>query len=296
MTCSIFDAVCRAKVCFLLFLNGERFNRFVYFGFHLINLVITMHGTFSLSQTKIIAKMIRSIEAYEELDYYEIRMPYVTIVVATTTLIMSFALPIFFYGMWDEPIDIFLDNSYGLSLDLFMWNWKNMTDVNEQLYDKFSENTAINVGLGLINILQDFFANMLTGMLWDLMQTVIGAFYCWRQVFIVNDVTDVLENATDQKSEEAQVLQAAREKVFKKWRMFKPVDKNVNQVFSPLLPLFHMRNVLMYAFLMSICFLPDESTHCILYVYYAYNLVKAEITYIISSRIAEQVIANLKYK
>lgn len=241
-----------------------------------------------------IAEMISSINEYENLDNYETRMPFLTIIVATSTVTMSLALPIFYYGMWEEPVDILLDNSYGLSLDLFLWNWRNMTIVDDQLYEKFSENTATNIGLGFINILQDFFAHLLLGMLWDLMQTAIGAFYCWRQVFIVNDVNKVLENTTNLNSEERQELQEARELVFKKWCRFNPVDKSVNGVFSPLLPLFHMRNVLMYAFLLSICFLPDESTHCIVYVYYAYNLVKAEITYIISSKIAEQVITHLK--
>lgn len=82
-----------------------------------------------MCQKQMIAEMMSSIDAYEELDNYETRMPYLTIFVATSTVIMSLALPIFFYGMWDEPIEILLDNSYGFSVDLFMWNWRYVTIV-----------------------------------------------------------------------------------------------------------------------------------------------------------------------
>ncbi len=126
-------------------------------------------------------------------------------------------------------------------------------------------------------------------MMWNLIPIVNIVMSNWKYLFLVNHVMNVLENIKPTDLLSARIQRRERELVFKKWRAYRIVYKFVSIVFGPFLPFFHIRNILMYAFFLGICLLPNETTTTIVYVNYFYNILKAEITYTVSSRLARQV-------
>ncbi len=217
-------------------------------------------------------------------------MPNISILLGILTAVVAFALQIFSFGMWDESfLETILYSSYFMGQNLFLWNFRNITSTNDLLFDQFFEATASNISLGIILMIRDYLSSLCIGMMWDLILIVALVLSCWKNVFITKHAMSIVENVGPSNSLDARTLQTTREVVFKKWRAYKIVYKFVNVVFGPFLPLYHVTNVLMYAFFLSICILPDETNTAIVYISYVYDIVKSEITYAISSRLTQQV-------
>lgn len=243
-----------------------------------------------LCRSNYISDMTNVIDVFEAEDQYVPWIPKLAPVCATVSILVSFCYQMFAFGMWDESfVEVILLSSHSLSQDILLWDWKNLTSSNDKLYEQYSDLTNTNVTLGILCFVRDFFSNLYMGMMWDLIPIVNIVMSSWKHVFLTNHVMDVLDNIKPTNSLAARTRQREREFVFKKWRAYRIVYKFVNIVFGPFLPMFHIRNVLMYAFFLGICILPDETTTAIVYVNYLYDILKAEVTYAVSSRLTQQV-------
>lgn len=290
--CAVFDEACQAKLYFLDFLDGKGFNAVVASIFHAVSAAIAIYGTLCLRRKNDIKDMISAIDAYEKEDHYDAWITNLSPVIAIVTATIALAGPTFQHGIQDEPVtDTVLISSWELSTELFIWHSKNMTTKRDHLYDQFAVYTWSNMFLGCVKITRDFFSNLMFGMIWDFWLIVVLVMLLLKRGLMKNvkQLAINVERPEDQNAGE--ILQRSREMQWRKYRRIRPVFHYLNVVFGPLLPLFHARNVLMYALLISMCILPDERANAspVIGLIYAYNLAKAEIMYVISSRIAGQV-------
>lgn len=175
-----------------------------------------------------------------------------------------------------------------MSEDLFLWSSKNLNLSIQKLDEEFGNDlNSTEIIFAIIRVFRDFAYFLQDGMFWDLIGCVVFTMYYWMKNFM-GHVTEVVDNVLDETSEQWRVLQQNREQV---WRMYvgiRIVFEAINNVFNPLLVLYHVTNVLRYAFFMEIVIYPaDENS--LTYVHFLYNIVKSEMTYVVASRIAQQV-------
>lgn len=76
--------------------------------------------------------------------------------------------------------------------------------------------------------------------------------------------------------------------MWKLYRTTRIVFAAINDVFDPLLMLFHVTNVLRYAFLMERIIFPDEAT-AFTYIHLLYDIGKSEAIYLTATSISQQV-------
>ncbi len=287
---AVFDAACQAKFHMLWFFAGEGFNQLVKFIFSVVTITTALYGAQLLSQHQEIGNMLNIMNEFEANNEYETWIPHISLITAVTTALMAFIQPLLYYGMWDHSaIEVVYLSSYELGQDIYIWDWKSMNITENKVFDSFTKRNAINFVLGSVKMSRDFFSNLLMGMLWDLISMVVVVLFCWRQWFIRKHLMRIKDNVADLDSNTAVNLQAEREMVWKKSRKYAGAFQSVNQVFGPFLPFFHVRHVLMCAYFLSICILPDENNTAIVYLFYLYTIMKAEAMYIISAKIDEQV-------
>ncbi len=183
---------------------------------------------------------------------------------------------------------VLLEGSYIISEDLFLWLPTNLNVSIEQLDADYGTNlSSISISMGIFRIVWDFGFNLQQGMIWDIFANIILAMLSWIAVFMVF-VNAVKDNLPDHRSDEIKKLQRMRVLVWEMYRKIRDLFAAINEVFGPLLMLFHLTNVLRYAFLMERCVFPEDS-NASTYIHLLYDIVKSEVIYLVATRISQQV-------
>ncbi len=288
---SAFHSFCDGKYSLLWFLAGGGLNQLVSFAFDLINLVSCVYGAYILCRKRDEVKnMVQAMNVYEINWEGKCANPAFSFVLCTVTVALATIRAIFVVD-FDEisAENIILLSSLELSEDLFMWNSVDLNNTTLQMQIEFGTNVnSVTLLMGIFKIFENAAFALLQGMMWDIIGNVLLVMFCWMMFFILS-VKAVVENAPHGEQEKAMRLQKMRVVVWKAYRQIRVVFAAVNEVIGPLLMLYHVTNVLRYAFLMEQIIYPDE-TNAFTYIYMLYDIVKSEIVYLTATNIAQQVI------
>ncbi len=287
---SAFQSFCQAKYDILWFLFEGGLNQFVKFSFNVMSLLTSAYCSYSLCREwEAVKKMNNVISSYENKLVTSTKRPAFCLVVAAITLFLSVCMSLLISDIRDFTITTaILESSYLMSEDLFLWSPQNLNLSIEKLDEEYGNDlNSIEIILAVVKIVRDFAYFLQDGMFWDLIVCVVFTLFCWMKI-LMGYVTEVVDNVLDRTSEEWGVLQQKRERVWMMYREIRVVFDAVNDVFDPILILFHALNVLRYAFFMENIIYPGK-INPLTYVHFLYNIVKSEITYILASRIAQQV-------
>ncbi len=287
---SAFQPFCQAKYNMLWFLFKGGFNRFVRFSFHITCVATSVFGAFTLCHKwKSVEKMVCLMRSYENTWANLTKNASFCVPLAVFTVTVALLKSLLIVDLDDFSVeDAMLESSTQMGEDLFIWNSTSLNETINQIEEDFG--TTMNGAtflLAMIKIIRDFAFHLHHGMLWDLIGSVVLTLYCWIN-FFMTFATDAIENVLDKNSEEWNTLQRKRESLWKMYRAIRSVFQAVNDVFGPLLLLFHVTNVLRYAFFMEHCIYPGDIS-VVTYLNLLLNIIKSEIIYVIASNIAHKV-------
>ncbi len=273
------------------FLFEGGLNRFVKFAFNLTCMVTSVYGTSILcSKGNFMKKMVENITKYEQNWTAKTQKTIFSVVLVSVTAFSAAlkSLLVLDVGEYSGE-NLILYGSLQTSEDIFIWIPYNLNITFEQLDSDFGSSVnSVTIAFAILNFIRGFAQNMQLGMMCvDLFGHVTLTIFCWM-LFFMGSVSRVLENVSDENSVDGRILQRRRELVWNMYREIKGVFGSVNDVFAPLLVLFHATNVLRFAFFMEHCIYPEE-VHLFTYTDLLYSIVKSEIIYMVAANIAEQV-------
>lgn len=290
VTLSTIQSLSDGKYCFLWFLAGGGLNQLVGFAFDLTNLVSCAYGASILFRKREdVNKMVQAMTIYEENWNGERAEPVFSFVLATLTVVLATAKVLLLMDLDEISTEgILLLSSHELSEDLFLWSSANLNTTTQELKMEFGTNlNSVTFIMGFLKILRNLASALFHGMMWDIIGNVVLVLLCWMLYFMAS-VHAVVENAPEENLEEAMRLQTERVVAWKAYRQIRMVFASVNEVIGPLLMLFHVTNVLRYAFFMEQVIYPDNG-NAFTYIHLLYDIVKSEIVYLTATNIAQQV-------
>lgn len=288
---SSFQSFFDAKFAFLWFSFEGGFRQLVRFFFHIACLATSLCGAYILwRKHETFRKMIKIIKSFETRREFKTIKPWLPIGLGIMTVILAILRSVVSIEIEKLSVEnITLVSSLLISEDLFIWSPQNLNITSHQLDDQFGAQVNLNaVLLAAVKIIRDFSYHIQSGMIWDLLLNVVFAMHCWMTCFmtLVNDVKDNISDENLEKQSEH--LQRKRELTWEIYRELKSVFKAVNDLFDPLLILFHLTNVLRYAIFLERCVYLINSP-AMIYIQIVYDIVRSEVIYVAASRVAQQV-------
>ncbi len=287
---SALHSFCDGKYWFLWFLAVGGLNQLVRFAFDLINLASCVYGAYILCHKRNDVKsMVQAMNIYETNWEGKNAKPAFSFILGTVTVALATIKALLDVDFDEMTLEnIILLSSHELSEDLFLWSSGELNITTLKLQIDFGTSiTSATLLMGFFKIFQNVAFALQQGMMWDIIGNALLVLFCWMTVFITT-VRAVVENAPEGEQEQAMRLQMMRVVVWKAYRQIRVVFAAVNEVFGPLLMLYHVTNVLRYAFFMEQVIYPDGA-NALTYIHILYDIVKSEIVYLAATNIAQQV-------
>ncbi len=273
------------------FLFEGGLNGLVKLAFHFAHLITSMYASYILCHKwDSVRKMVHIASSYEENWTTSCKMTSLPLILSVVTVTWAFLKSsVIVYTSDFSAKKSVLYASYEISEDLFIWSSTNLNITTDRLeIDYGTHVNTITIGLAATNIIVNFMYNLQEGLVWDLFGNTILTMTTWIFGFMVM-VNHVKDNVQDDNSNEKETLQRNRVLCWKMYRAIRILFEAVNDMFGRLLFLFHVTNVVRYAFFMEYV-IYHEGEPAFKYIELLYNIAKSEIIYMVASRIEEQVI------
>ncbi len=286
---SAWHSISNAKFCYIYFMSGIGLHNFVDFGFHLVSFLTKSQHIYTMTfQKKMVDKMLNSMNQYEHKYNNKtdtsVTFRFATLLGICTVLIV--ALRYLTDGIFEWSLkDLILENSAEFGTNAFVWNHENLTNKEDQIYEKYGEKITITtVAFGTYT----FMADMSSGIQMDSIRNLF-LLLAWNMYSIVNDFMKRLNKTTKNVSPNDDIasdeLQANREACWSMYLDLKGVVADSNDVNDGMLKILHVDNLLLYAHFVTICITKSNTTMANI-IYYLWTIAKSELTYHIAGLIA----------